>query len=107
MQVANCVDCGTPMQRVNYGYQSGIVLDRCASCKGVWLDHSELERVQIINEAWEASQADVTKEYSGLLQKTAQEAAERFDAAGREGVKAALGKTAAYRLYDFIERKEG
>ena len=47
-----CPGCGEPMAVVNYGGDSGIFVDRCESCDGLWLDHEELEKVQIVMERW-------------------------------------------------------
>jgi Zn-finger nucleic acid-binding protein len=37
-----CPQCGSPMQTVNYGYDSDIFLDRCGSCQGLWADGTEI-----------------------------------------------------------------
>jgi Zn-finger nucleic acid-binding protein len=39
-----CPDCGTLMNRVNFGKRSGVVLDACAQ-HGTWFDAEELRRV--------------------------------------------------------------
>lgn len=39
-----CPECGKPMNRLNYGRRSGVVLDVCAR-HGLWFDAGELERV--------------------------------------------------------------
>ncbi len=46
----NCPKCNAEMTEVNYDYSSGIILDRCMNCKGLWLDEKELEKVQITRE---------------------------------------------------------
>jgi Zn-finger nucleic acid-binding protein len=45
--VTACPWCTQDMQRVNYGVDSGVLIDRCDSC-GILLDAGELERL----EAW-------------------------------------------------------
>ena len=35
-----CPKCGSELQEVNY---QNVLLDTCVDCKGVWLDHGELE----------------------------------------------------------------
>jgi Zn-finger nucleic acid-binding protein len=45
-----CPGCGTAMDVGNYGGDSGVFIDRCPGCGGVWLDHAELERVQRLTE---------------------------------------------------------
>lgn len=39
-----CPECGTIMHRVNFGYQSGVVMDQCKQ-HGVWLDNGELTQL--------------------------------------------------------------
>ncbi len=36
-----CPECGRVMNRVNFGYRSGVVMDQCKE-HGVWLDNGEL-----------------------------------------------------------------
>jgi Zn-finger nucleic acid-binding protein len=48
--VVNCPKCQSAMMPINYDYSSGIILDRCPQGHGLWLDGSELEKVQIIRE---------------------------------------------------------
>ncbi len=42
MPLLLCPNCNTSMQAVN---RSGVELDMCPSCRGVWLDRGELEKV--------------------------------------------------------------
>ncbi len=42
---ACCPRCGVPMEPFNYAGDSGILLDKCRNCGGLWLDHGDLERV--------------------------------------------------------------
>jgi len=44
VRYVRCPDCGTLMNRVNFGKRSGIVLDGCAQ-HGTWFDADELRRV--------------------------------------------------------------
>jgi len=37
-----CPNCNTSMQNVN---RSGVELDICPACRGVWLDRGELEKI--------------------------------------------------------------
>ena len=48
-----CPKCGATTDPVNYGGETGIIVDRCASCGGFWLDAEELEKVQMLVEGWE------------------------------------------------------
>jgi len=40
-----CPKCGTAMDAVNYAYDSGVLINRCASCAGVWLQSGQLEQI--------------------------------------------------------------
>jgi Zn-finger nucleic acid-binding protein len=51
-----CPACGGIMSLVNYANDSGIFVDRCNGCDGLWLDQLELEKVQALLERW-ASEA--------------------------------------------------
>jgi len=35
-----CPKCGSDLEEINYG---DVMIDQCAECKGIWLDHGELE----------------------------------------------------------------
>lgn len=37
-----CPKCGSMLLTVDY---KGIAIDECSHCKGVWLDHSELDQI--------------------------------------------------------------
>jgi len=37
-----CPNCNTSMQNVN---RSGVDIDMCPSCRGVWLDRGELDKI--------------------------------------------------------------
>jgi len=49
--VEPCPKCSKPMDPMNWGATSGVVVDRCVE-HGVWFDHEELDRVQAVHEAW-------------------------------------------------------
>ena len=40
-----CPRCDFPLEKYNYGYDSGIILDRCHACEGVWADADEVQRL--------------------------------------------------------------
>lgn len=42
MPLLLCPNCNTSMQAVN---RSGVELDMCPQCRGVWLDRGELEKI--------------------------------------------------------------
>src|SRR5579884_2199939 len=37
-----CPKCGGTTNPVNYGDDSGLIIDRCPGCNGVWLEKGEL-----------------------------------------------------------------
>ena len=39
----SCPRCSFPLEKHNYSYDSGIILDRCHACGGVWADATETE----------------------------------------------------------------
>ncbi len=39
-----CVVCGEPMNRVNYGHNSGVIVDSCKE-HGIWFDADQLARI--------------------------------------------------------------
>ena len=53
MPLLMCPNCSSSMQTVN---RSGVEFDMCPSCRGVWLDRGELEK--ILAEAREGSGSD-------------------------------------------------
>jgi Zn-finger nucleic acid-binding protein len=61
--------CGQTMAAFNYGGDSGIILDKCSLCAGLWQDGGALEKVQ---RAVEASDQDLdadVKRFSGSLRE--------------------------------------
>jgi uncharacterized protein len=41
-----CPKCLKLMERSEYGYCSGVLIDRCLECQGIWLDGGELLAIQ-------------------------------------------------------------
>lgn len=41
-----CPVCGLPMIKARYAYSSGVIIDRCQNCGGVWLDRGELAKLR-------------------------------------------------------------
>lgn len=46
----SCPVCGSPTESAEYAYCSQVVIDRCPSCGGVWLDKGELKAIEIFYE---------------------------------------------------------
>ena len=72
-----CPACGTVMSTINYFGDSGVFVDRCDSCGGLWLDRDELEKIQILLERWADEAPGQLKQIAGKLQQARQEATER------------------------------
>jgi Zn-finger nucleic acid-binding protein len=78
---APCPRCGVPMEPFNYAGDSGILLDRCRSCGGLWLDGGDLERVlQVVSAAKQEAPRDAQR-FSADLEEEAvrQDALEQQD----------------------------
>jgi Zn-finger nucleic acid-binding protein len=43
-EAVDCPSCGRPMVALSYG-DTGVVVDYCVHCRGVWLDEGELTRI--------------------------------------------------------------
>ncbi|MHC4415163.1 MAG: zf-TFIIB domain-containing protein [Planctomycetota bacterium] len=76
-----CPACGEPMVVVSYGGDSGIFVDRCDSCDGLWLDHEELERIQVLQERWADEAPQQLRDIAGQLEMARQRAAQSTNAA--------------------------
>lgn len=66
-----CPKCGGTTDPVNYGGDTGIILDRCPSCRGFWLDGQELEKVQMLVEGWKDLLPEDLADYGPKLRDVA------------------------------------
>jgi len=64
-----CPKCNVAMKSFNYAYTSGVIIDKCPECGGIWLDKDELEHVQILAEEWAKKLEGDKAKYSGVLNK--------------------------------------
>lgn len=48
-----CPNCGAATHPVNYGDDTGIIIDECAACRGIWLDKGELDKIEELIEGWD------------------------------------------------------
>lgn len=76
-----CPGCGEPMTVISYGGDSGVFVDRCASCDGMWLDCEELQRIQVLQERWAEEAPDQLKQISVDLEKARWEVAQATSSA--------------------------
>ena len=61
-----CPKCSIQMTPMNFQYGSGVVIDRCPSKHGVWLDQNELEKAQIFFETNEIKKDSESKKWNEL-----------------------------------------
>jgi Zn-finger nucleic acid-binding protein len=54
MPLLLCPNCNTSMQNVS---RSGVELDMCPTCRGVWLDRGELEKILSVGREDQAAQS--------------------------------------------------
>ncbi|MFM9997034.1 MAG: zf-TFIIB domain-containing protein [Phycisphaerales bacterium] len=53
-----CAACASPTTVITYALDTGVSVDRCGVCGGVWLDRDELEHIQsIMDQAQDAASA--------------------------------------------------
>jgi uncharacterized protein len=74
-----CPKCGETTDAVNYGGNTGLVIDRCTGCRGIWLDESELEKIQMIVEGWDDALPEDLQKYGSKLRDVAAEVDEADD----------------------------
>jgi hypothetical protein len=58
-----CPKCGGTTHPVNYGDDSGLIIDKCAQCGGVWLEKDELDKIQELVEGWKDELPDDLAKY--------------------------------------------
>jgi Zn-finger nucleic acid-binding protein len=75
-RVLTCPACGGQMKSGNYGGDSGIYVDRCEVCSGIWLDNEELEKIQIVMERWSDEAQPQIRAIAGELEEARRRAAE-------------------------------
>ena len=62
-----CPACDLPMEVLNYASDTAVMVDRCSSCGGVWLDADELAHIQAILEEWQDQAPARAKAIKGQL----------------------------------------
>jgi Zn-finger nucleic acid-binding protein len=77
-----CPTCtGVELNRFNYACSSGIALDKCPGCEGIWLDKDEIENVQILVEEWDKKLEEDLETYGPILEKTREQSQAQMDEA--------------------------
>lgn len=72
-----CPKCGGQTDALNYGGDTGIVIDKCTGCRGIWLDGAEIEKIQMVIEGWEDGLPDDLKKHGPRLRQVAAEVEEK------------------------------
>ena len=72
-----CPKCGGQTDTLNYGGDTGIMIDKCTGCGGFWLDAGELERIQMVVEGWQDGLPDVLRKHGPRLRQIAAEVEQR------------------------------
>jgi membrane associated rhomboid family serine protease/Zn-finger nucleic acid-binding protein len=54
-----CPHCARPMEKLNYGGRSNILVDHCTSCGGVWADDAKVRDIAVFTKANPAVEAIV------------------------------------------------
>ncbi len=94
----SCPSCKAELSRAVYGYDSGIIIDRCTTGCGVWLDKGELEALQAFDEIWDVKARKMFEE-KGLERLFEEETEEEKELRGaNSGI---LGRLADI-LFDFL-----
>lgn len=57
-----CPSCGRILNRSVYGYDSGIIIDRCLWGCGIWLDAGDLTALVAFDEVWEKKAREIFAE---------------------------------------------
>ncbi len=77
----SCPGCSESMRVVNYGGDSGVLVDRCERCQGIWLDQQELEKIQLLTERWADEAPQQLRALSNDLEAARQAAAAQTNSA--------------------------
>jgi Zn-finger nucleic acid-binding protein len=66
-----CPKCGGTTHPVNYGDDTGLIIDKCAQCNGIWLERGELEKIEELAEGWRDELPDDLAKYGPKLRQVA------------------------------------
>lgn len=76
----DCPSCSEAMTVINYCGDSGVFVDRCTSCSGLWLDQDELEQIQVLMERWTDEAPQKLRDCATQLEQARRSAAEHSGA---------------------------
>jgi hypothetical protein len=64
-----CPRCGGTTNPINYGDDTGLIIDQCTQCRGVWLDRGELEKIQELVQGWDDELPEDLAQYGPKLRQ--------------------------------------
>ena len=85
-----CPSCAIALHPRNYEYASGIIIDTCPQCRGIWLDAKELEKIEIYEQHNEDQEKKHAVEWTANAQKVAGDVDAGMSQAFRDGQKRSL-----------------
>jgi uncharacterized protein len=94
-----CPRCNVAMSTINYAYDSGVMIDQCSKCAGVWLDDQELEAIQMVVEAWESRDGAIRAKFAPVLKNIQSQTAVSIAQSSGGGTKGSLVKAIVYNLF--------
>jgi Zn-finger nucleic acid-binding protein len=79
-----CPKCNVAMKKLNYSYSTGIIIDRCETCAGIWLDKDELENIQIVMEETDKKMPELAGKMNAVLDKIQEQSEQKQESQMRE-----------------------
>ena len=70
-----CPKCGGVTNPVNYGDDTGLIIDKCTTCKGIWLERGEIDKIEELVEGWNDELPADLAHYSPKLRQISAEIA--------------------------------
>ena len=63
----DCPKCDKPLDKREYGYCSQVIIDLCPSCRGIWLDKEEIQKLEVFFERSRIEAKEIRKGFLGSL----------------------------------------
>ncbi|MBF0121780.1 MAG: zf-TFIIB domain-containing protein [Candidatus Omnitrophica bacterium] len=95
----SCPRCKVPLQTLNYMYDTGVMIDKCSKCSGIWMDNNELEAIQIVVEEWEKRDPEIRARFSPILKKIQCQTSVSMEQDAGTGAKGFLKRAMVYNMF--------